>query len=250
MWVYQDAALLPVSSTELSEAGKPPEALPPKLPDAAPEALPEEPQRQEPSARPMPPRQLYRNRNCILLALSYLFGTFLAGVLSALCSTGEAAALGTYLDLWREAFAVNTAAEAIELFRMQFLTASGALAVLLLLGLSAVGSLPVFFFLMLYGTGEGLLSFQLMSGLRWNVRLLYGLASGVPSAMAAGCLCLFGAAAWKVSEELRRCSFGKKAASIGAWSLIGRFVRTAFLLLPICGAAAGMLYLCGQIKFF
>lgn len=250
MWVYQDAALLPVSSTEPSGTEQLPEKLPSAAPEAISESFPTGPQKQASTVKPAPSRQIFWNRNCILLALSYLLGTFLAGVLSALCTAGEAEALGTYLDFWREAFSVNTATEAAELFRMQFLTVSGALGILLLLGLSAVGSLPVFFFLMLYGAGEGLLSFQLLSGLRWNAQLLYGLVSGIPSAIAAGCLCLFGTAAWKVSEELRRCSFGKKAAPVSAWNLIGQFVRTAFLLLPICGAAAGMLYLCGQIKIF
>ena len=128
------------------------------------------------------------------------------------------------------------------------MTTSGALVVLLLLGLSAIGSLPIFFFVMLYGTGAGMLSFQLLADLNWKALAAYCIASGVPTALAAGCLCLFGASALQVSGKIQRCSFGKAFHSTGAWRLVGQFAQTLFLLLPICGAATGMLYLCGQMK--
>ena len=168
--------------------------------------------------------------------------------LSALCSAGELETLGYYLDCWRASFAANTAAEVVGLFRTEFLTTSGALVVLLLLGLSAIGSLPIFFFMMLYGTGAGMLSFQLLADLNWKALAAYCIASGVPTALAAGCLCLFGASALQVSGKIQRCSFGKAFHSTGAWGLVGQFAQTLFLLLPICGAATGMLYLCGQMK--
>ena len=136
------------------------------------------------------------------------------------------------------------------LFRTELLTASGALTVLLLLGLSAIGSLPIFCFLILYGAGAGMLSFQLLTNLNWKALLVYSAASGLPTALAAGCLCLFGALALQVSGKIQRCSFGTSLYSAGAWSLVGQFIRTLFLLLPICGAATGMLYLCGQMKGF
>ena len=136
----------------------------------------------------------------------------------------------------------------VGLFRTEFLTTSGALVVLLLLGLSAIGSLPIFFFVMLYGTGAGMLSFQLLADLNWKALAAYCIASGVPTALAAGCLCLFGASALQVSGKIQRCSFGKAFHSTGAWGLVGQFAQTLFLLLPICGAATGMLYLCGQMK--
>ena len=64
----------------------------------------------------------------------------------------------------------------------------------------------------------------------------------------SGAVCLFGASALQVSGKIQRCSFGKVFHSTGAWGLVGQFAQTLFLLLPICGAATGMLYLCGQMK--
>jgi len=76
----------------------------------------------------IPKRTLpHASRDCILLAGAYLFGTFLAGALSALYSAGELETLGYYLDCWRASFAANTAAEVVGLFRTEFLTTSGAL---------------------------------------------------------------------------------------------------------------------------
>jgi hypothetical protein len=161
---------------------------------------------------------------------------------------GELETLDYYLGCWRTSFAAETAAQTMGLFRTELLTASGALTVLLLLGLSAIGSLPIFCFLILYGAGAGMLSFQLLTNLNWKALLVYSAASGLPTALAAGCLCLFGALALQVSGKIQRCSFGTSLYSAGAWSLVGQFVRTLFLLLPICGAATGMLYLCGQMK--
>ena len=69
-------------------------------------------------------------------------------------------------------------------------------------------------------------------------------------AALVGVAALCGALALQVSGKIQRCSFGTSLYSAGAWSLVGQFVRTLFLLLPICGAATGMLYLCGQMKGF
>ena len=197
MWVYQK----PESSEPLEPLSAPP------VPDSAPlktnvtlpepnEPLPAEVPSQAVPAVPEPmetprKRSLRADHSCILLAGAYLFGTFLAGVLSALCSAGELETLNYYLGCWRTSFAAETAAQAMGLFRTELLTASGALTVLLLLGLSAIGSLPIFCFLILYGAGAGMLSFQLLTNLNWKALLVYSAASGLPPALAAGCLCLF-----------------------------------------------------------
>ncbi len=256
MWVYQkpesSEPLEPLSAPSVPDSAplktnvtlpEPNEPLPADAPSQAFPAVP------EPMETPRK-RSLRADHSCILLAGSYLFGTFLAGVLSALCSAGELETLNYYLSCWRTSFAAETAAQAMGLFRTELLTASGALTVLLLLGLSAIGSLPIFCFLILYGAGAGMLSFQLLTNLNWKALLVYSAASGLPTALAAGCLCLFGALALQVSGKIQRCSFGTSLYSAGAWSLVGQFVRTLFLLLPICGAATGMLYLCGQMKGF
>ena len=228
MWVYQEQQNLPALSAG-ADAPEPVEpGLVPECSAPVAETLPAEPIIEEAEAKEKIPKRTlpHASRDCILLAGAYLFGTFLAGALSALC----------------------TAAEVVGLFRTEFLTTSGALVVLLLLGLSAIGSLPIFFFVMLYGTGAGMLSFQLLADLNWKALAAYCIASGVPTALAAGCLCLFGASALQVSGKIQRCSFGKVFHSTGAWGLVGQFAQTLFLLLPICGAATGMLYLCGQMK--
>ncbi len=146
-------------------------------------------------------------------------------------------------------FAANTAAEVVGLFRTEFLTTSGALVVLLLLGLSAIGSLPIFFLCdALRDRGRDAFLPTACGSELESAGRFYCIASGVPTALAAGCLCLFGASALQVSGKIQRCSFGKAFHSTGAWGLVGQFAQTLFLLLPICGAATGMLYLCGQMK--
>ena len=172
MWVYQkpesseSPELSSVSvpsvqdSTPIEAAALLPEVIEPspagELQEAAPIVT-------KPAEKQTRKQSLQANQGCILLAAAYLFGTFLAGVLSALCSAGELETLNYYLGCWRSSFAAETAAQVMALFRTELLTASGALTVLLLLGLSAIGSLPIFCFLMLYGAGAGMLSFQLLT---------------------------------------------------------------------------------------
>lgn len=109
-----------------------------------------------------PAEAFQASRDCILLAAAYLFGTLMAGVLQALCDAEEMETLAYYLDCWRGVFAASSAAQAVGLFGAELAVVLGAAAVFLLLGLSAVGPLPIFLFAMLYGTGSGLLSAQLL----------------------------------------------------------------------------------------
>lgn len=135
--------------------------------------------------------------------------------------------LAYYLQCWQSFFAVQSASQVARLFTSELLTALGALTVLLLLGLSALGALPIYLFAMLYGAGMGLLSAQLLSGLGWKRFLLMGLLSSVPTALTAGVLCLFGAAALRVSSRLHAVSFGQagksRGATPGARRLLGQF---------------------------
>ena len=161
MWVYQE--------TETNAA-----ALVPTLPeDTAGESLAEK-EAMTPVSKPLaelPPQKAPRrkpfqaSRDCILLAAAYLFGTLMAGVLQALCDAEEMETLAYYLDCWRGVFAASSAAQAVGLFGAELAVVLGAAAVFLLLGLSAVGPLPIFLFAMLYGTGSGLLSAQLLNSL-------------------------------------------------------------------------------------
>ena len=195
-----------------------------------------------------PQKSALPSRDCILLAAAYLFGTFLAGLAAARCSAGESEVFGYYLSCWQKLFSVGTASEAAGLFRTELLTVAGALAVLLFLGLSALGPLPIFLFTILYGTGSGLLSLQWASGQELSRMLLLTAVCGIPSALAAGAVCTFGASALSVSGRLCASTFGRSGQAPGAGVLLGQFVRTLFLLLPLCGAAVGALYLVGQGK--
>ena len=191
------------------------------------------------------------SRDCILLAAAYLLGTFAAGILQARCDAGEAEILAYYLQCWQSLFAVQSASQVAGLFAAELTTVLGALTVLLLLGLSALGALPIYLFAMLYGAGMGLLSAQLLSGLGWKRLLLVGLFSGVPTALAAGVLCLFGASALRVSSRLHNLSFGaagkSRGAAPGARLLLGQFALACGAFLPFCGGATCLAYLANHL---
>ena len=177
-----------------------------------------------------------------LLAAAYLLGTFLAGV------AGDAETLSYYLNCWQSLFSVQDAAGAVRLFRTEFFTVAGALTAVLFLGLSALGPLPIFLFAMLYGTGSGLLSSRLLVDLNPRTAFVLLCVCGIPASLAAGTLCTFGASALQVSGRLCSAAFGRGGQAPSTGALLGQFVRMLFLLLPLCGAAVGMLYLAGQAK--
>ena len=185
-------------------------------------------------------------RDCLFLMTAYLLGTFLAGVAVSRCNAGETETLSYYLACWQRLFSVGSAAEAAGLFRTEFFTLAGALAVLLCLGLSALGPFPIFLFVLLYGTGSGLLSLQWTMGQEPIRLLLLSAVCGIPSALAAGAVCIFGTSAIQVSGRLCSAAFGRGGQAPGAGVLFRQFARMLFLLLPLCGGAVGMLYLVGQ----
>ena len=160
MWVYQEtktnaAALVPTLPEDQRASLWQKKAMTP-----ASGRLTEMPPQKAPRRKPF-----QASRDCILLAAAYLFGTLMAGVLQALCDAEEMETLAYYLDCWRGVFAASSAAQAVGLFGAELAVVLGAAAVFLLLGLSAVGPLPIFLFAMLYGTGSGLLSAQLLNSL-------------------------------------------------------------------------------------
>lgn len=246
MWVYQE--------TETNAA-----ALVPTLPeDTAGESLAEK-EAMTPVSKPLaelPPQKAPRrkpfqaSRDCILLAAAYLFGTLMAGVLQALCDAEEMETLAYYLDCWRGVFAASSTAQAVGLFGAELAVVLGAAAVFLLLGLSAVGPLPIFLFAMLYGTGSGLLSAQLLDSLGAKQLVLFLLTASLPTALAAGALCLFGASALQVSSRIHAFSFGrgdKGSHPAGARLLVGQFALLAVCLCPLCGAATGLVCLANRL---
>lgn len=227
MWVYQK----PESSEPLEPLSAPsvPDSTPLKTKVTLPE--PNEPFPAEGPSQAVPAvpelmetprkRSLRADHSCILLAGAYLFGTFLAGVLSALCSAGELETLDYYLSCWRTSFAAETAAQAMGLFRTELLTASGALTVLLLLGLSAIGSLPIFCFLILYG-GRGrdaVLSAVDQSELEGTVGLFRRIRASDRACRRAVCVC---SARWRC-RSVERSSVAPSERRFtppepGAWS--------------------------------
>jgi hypothetical protein len=246
MWVYQE--------TKTNAA-----ALVPTLPeDTAGESVAEK-EAMTPVSKPLaelPPQKAPRrkpfqaSRDCILLAAAYLFGTLMAGVLQALCDAEEMETLAYYLDCWRGVFAASSAAQAVGLFGAELAVVLGAAAVFLLLGLSAVGPLPIFLFAMLYGTGSGLLSAQLLDSLGAKQLVLFLLTASLPTALAAGALCLFGASALQVSSRIHAFSFGrgdKGSHPAGARLLVGQFALLAVCLCPLCGAATGLVCLANRL---
>lgn len=190
------------------------------------------------------------SRDCILLAGAYLFGAFLSGVLQAVCDSTEKDMLSYYLSCWQSIFTVSSAAGLPKLFGAELWTVFGALLVLFFLGLSAIGPIFIFLFVMLYGLGSGLLFSQWMVGINLQSFLLVLIAAGLPAALAAGGLCLFGASALQVSSRIQAFSFGRREGiphKAGAKLLIGQFAVTATAFLPLCGLATGLAYLAGQI---
>ncbi len=244
MWVYQE------TKTEA-------DALVPRLPEREPLSMKEAEQTShtpEPPQKETPRRKRFRaSRDCILLAAAYLFGTLMAGILQALCDAEEMETLAYYLSCWRSAFAASSAPQAVGLFGTELAVVLGAAAVFLLLGLSAVGPLPIFLFAMLYGTGSGLLSAQLLTGLSGKQLVLFLLTASLPTALAAGALCLFGASALQVSSRIHAFSFGRggKGGGIphtaGAQLLVGQFALLTVCLCPLCGAATGLVCLANRL---
>ena len=226
MWVYQE------TKTEA-------DALVPRLPEREPLPMKEAEQTShtpEPPQKEIPRRKHFRaSRDCILLAAAYLFGTLMAGILQALCDAEE------------------MEPQAVGLFGTELAVVLGAAAVFLLLGLSAVGPLPIFLFAMLYGTGSGLLSAQLLTGLGGKQLVLFLLTASLPTALAAGALCLFGASALQVSSRIHAFSFGRggKGGGIphtaGAQLLVGQFALLTVYLCPLCGAATGLVCLANRL---
>lgn len=246
MWVNQKTDL-PVVQPEEKQTEEVAELRP--LPGGTPREAPE-PDIHEPITPQKEPlrfrKSMLPGRDCLFLMTAYLLGTFLAGVAVSRCNAGETETLGYYLTCWQKLFSVGNAAEAAGLFRTEFFTLAGVLAVLLCLGLSALGPFPVFLFVLLYGTGSGLLSLQWTMGQEPLRFLMLSAVCGIPSALAAGAVCIFGISAIQVSGRLCSAAFGRGGQAPGAGTLFRQFARILFLLLPLCGGAVGMLYLIGQ----
>ena len=88
-----------------------------------------------------------------------------------------------------------------------------------------------------------------VSPLEWLSDHWLQLFSGVPTAAAVVCLCLFGASALHVSGRLQRAAFGRQEASAltGARGLLAQYLMLDVLFLPICGVSTALACLAGQL---
>ena len=186
------------------------------------------------------------SRDCWLLTAAFLLGSGAAGILQAVCDARQSEVLRYYLDAWRTLFAAGELQHAVRLFGAEYFTLGIVVSLFLLLGLSALGPLLIFGCMMLYGLGSGLLLVQLSAAGGWRAVLPTLLWTGLPAALAGGCLCLFAASALQVSSRIRAYSFWNRSAGQarpGVQALMGQYLLTMVLLLPLCGAAAGLSYL-------
>lgn len=245
MWVYQESRMNATPAPVPLHSVPTPPAFPesdctPEEAALLPVASETPASQQERRAAPKPHRGRFPSgQGIFLLAGAYLLGTFSAGILLAFLDAEELDVLSYYLFCWRNLFAVESTTQILRLFGAELLTVLGALTALLLLGLSSIGPVPIYFFTMLYGTGAGLLSSQLISGLELSKALLVILLSGTPTALATGMLCWFGSCALQVSSRLHAFSLGRGRDPLSAHAplLLGQFALTAAALLPLCGMA-------------
>ena len=158
----------------------------------------------------------------------------------------QAELLRYYLEAWQGMFAPGSMQGTVQLFGMEYLALGLVVSLFLVLGLSALGPVMIFGSMMLYGLGSGLLMVQLCTAGGWKTVLLALLWTGLPAAAASGCLCFFGACALQVSSRIHAYSFRKHSggqARPGVQALLGQYLLTMVVLLPLCGAAAGLSYL-------
>ncbi len=244
MWIYEQTkpeenlSLLPQAVSLPVQKAEP--ALPP-----APAAEPE-PAEQLPQKEPCIPARRHATRDCWLLAAAFLLGCTAAGALQAVCDARQAELLRYYLEAWQGLFTPGGMQGAVQLFGMEYLALGLVVSLFLVLGLSALGPVMIFSSMMLYGLGSGLLMVQLCTAGGWKTILSALLWTGLPAAAASGCLCFFGACALQVSSRLHAYSFRKHPggqARPGVQALLGQYLLTMVVLLPLCGAAAGLSYL-------
>lgn len=189
------------------------------------------------------PRHTAVTRDCWFLAAAFLLGSLAAGALQAVCDSQQTEILGYYLDAWRTLFATGDLKNVVHLFGAEYLALGMVVSLFLFLGFSALGPLLIFGSMMLYGLGSGLLLVQLSDAGGWRMILQVLLWTGIPSALAGGCLCMFGATALQVSSNIRAYSFRNRPAGQagpGIRALVGQYFLMMVLLLPLCGVSAGL----------
>lgn len=241
MWIYEQTKSEENFSLLPQTVGLPVQTAEPALPP-----VPAQAEGQLTQKEPCIPAKRHATRDCWLLAAAFLLGCTAAGVLQAVCDARQAELLRYYLEAWQRLFAPGSMQGAVQLFGMEYLALGLVVSLFLVLGLSALGPVMIFGSMMLYGLGSGLLMVQLCTADGWKTVLLALLWTGLPAAATSGCLCFFGACALQVSSRIHAYSFRKHPggqARPGVQALMGQYLLTMVVLLPLCGAAAGLSYL-------
>lgn len=244
MWIYEQTKSEESLSLLPQTVGLPVQTEEPALPPVPAQAA--EPAEQLTQKEPCIPAKRHATQDCWLLAAAFLLGCTAAGVLQAVCDARQAELLRYYLEAWQGLFTPSGMQGAVQLFGMEYLTLGLVVSLFLVLGLSALGPVMIFGNMMLYGLGSGLLMVQLCAAGGWKAILPALLWTGLPAVAASGCLCFFGACALQVSSRIHAYSFRKHPggqARPGVRALMGQYLLTMVMLLPLCGAAAGLSYL-------
>lgn len=244
MWIYEQTKSEENFSLLPQTVGLPVQTAESALPPVPAQAA--EPAEQLTQKEPCIPAKRHATQDCWLLAAAFLVGCTAAGVLQAVCDARQTELLQYYLEAWQRLFAPGSMQGAVQLFGMEYLTLGLVVSLFLVLGLSALGPVMIFGNMMLYGLGSGLLMVQLCAAGGWKTVLLALLWTGLPTVAASGCLCFFGACALQVSSRIHAYSFRRHPggqARPGVQALLGQYLLTMVMLLPLCGAAAGLSYL-------
>ena len=244
MWIYEQTKSEESLSLLPQTVGLPVQTEEPALPPVPAQAA--EPAELLTQLKLCFPALRHASLDCWLLAAAFLLGCTAAGVLQAVCDARQAELLRYYLEAWQGLFTPSGMQGAVQLFGMEYLTLGLVVSLFLVLGLSALGPVMIFGNMMLYGLGSGLLMVQLCAAGGWKAILPALLWTGLPAAAASGCLCFFGACALQVSSRIHAYSFRKHPggqARPGVRALMGQYLLTMVMLLPLCGAAAGLSYL-------
>lgn len=226
MWIYEQTKSEENFSLLPQTVGLPVQTAESALPPVPAQAA--EPAEQLTQKEPCIPAKRHATQDCWLLAAAFLVGCTAAGVLQAVCDARQTELLQYYLEAWQRLFAPGSMQGAVQLFGMEYLTLGLVVSLFLVLGLSALGPVMIFGNMMLYGLGSGLLMVQLCTAGGWKAILPALLWTGLPAA------------------RIHAYSFRKHPggqARPGVQALLGQYLLTMVVLLPLCGAAAGLSYL-------
>ena len=168
---------------------------------------------------------------------------------AARCVAGDAETLSYYLNCWQSLFSVQDAAGAVRLFRTEFFTVAGALTAVLFLGFFRPGAAAHLPFYDAVWDRLRIAFVQAACGFEPTDNICAALRLRYPR-IPCGRNVVY---VRRIRTADKRKAFvqppsGAEDRLLAQARFLGQFARMLFLLLPLCGAAVGMLYLAGQAK--